>query len=287
MAELTEVMSSKCFGGLQKVFEHDSEELKCKMKFSVFMPSTASNPGTKLPVVYFLSGLTSSWENMITKTGIQRYAEQYKLVIVGPDTSPRGCNIPGEDDSWEIGTGASFYVDATLPPWNEHYRMFSYVTKEIREVVERNFSFVDGNRSGITGHSMGGHGALICFLKNPQLYKAVSVFAPLCNPSAINFDSPVIKCFTAYIGENRAAWREYDATELVRCQPQKSVTILMDQGDQDHWYADLMPDNFVTACKEAGQPIEYNYRLGYDHGSFFVSTFVGNHMEHFSKILNQ
>lgn len=284
MAELTEVSSSKCFEGFQKVFEHSSKELNCKMKFSLFVPSTASVAGTKLPVVYYLSGLTCTEENMITKSGIQRYAEQYKLVVVGPDTSPRGCNVPGEDESWDFGTGAGFYVDSTQAPWNKNYRMYSYVTKELRELVEKNFSFVDGTRIGITGHSMGGHGALVCFLRNPQIYKAVSAFAPISNPIKSKWGQ---KCMSAYLGADETAWKEYDATELVGRQPQKSVTILIDQGDKDNWLSYLVPDNFVEACKAIGQPLEFNYREGYDHGYYFVSTFIGNHMEHFSKILHQ
>lgn len=283
MAELTEVSSSKCFGGFQKVFEHGSKELSCKMKFSIFQPSKASVAGTKLPVVYFLSGLTCTEENMIIKSGIQRYAEQYNLVVVGPDTSPRNCNVPGEDDAWDLGSGAGFYVDATQAPWNKHYRMYSYVTKELRDIIEKNFSFVDGTRTGITGHSMGGHGALVCFLRNPQIYKAVSAFAPISNPIQSEWGQ---KCMLAYLGTDETSWKEYDATELVGRQPQKSVTILVDQGDQDKWMSYLLPDNFAKACKAAGQPLEYNFREGYDHGYYFVSTFIGNHMEYFSKVLH-
>lgn len=285
MSQIKEISSSKCFGGFQKVFEHQSEELKCKMKFTIFMPSTANESGIKLPIVYFTSGLSSSEEMLITKSGFQRYAEQYKLVVAGPDVSPRETGIPGEDDDRYVGTGASFYVDATREPWNKHYRMYSYVTEELRRIVDENFKFVDGNRVGITGHSMGGHGALMFFLRKPQIYKAVSAFAPLCTVVGRTADSPVEKALTEYLGADKTSWLQYDACELVLSGPRKDVTILIDQGDQDHWYDELQPEKFVKACEQAGQPIQYNERSGYDHSWYFVSTFIGNHMEHFHKAL--
>lgn len=283
MSELKEVSSSKCFEGHQKVFEHDSKELGCKMKFAIYIPEiTNGDDQCKFPIVYFLSGLTCTEQNMITKSGFQRYASKHKLVVVGPDTSPRNCNVPGEDENWNFGTGAGFYVDATQQPWSKNYRMYSYVTKELRELIARNFSFVDCSRAGITGHSMGGHGALVCFLRNPQCYKAVSAFAPIGNPIKSPWGR---KCLGAYLGSDESTWSEYDATELVKRQPQKDVTILCDQGEKDEWWSHLMPDNFVDACKSVGQPIEYKLREGYDHGYYYVSTYIEYHMEHFAKIL--
>lgn len=283
MAELKEVSNAKCFGGQQRVYEHPSKELGCQMKFAIFLPSVALNdPKLKLPVVYYLSGLTCTEENMITKSGFQRYAEENKLIVVGPDTSPRGCKVPGEDEAWDLGTGAGFYVDATQEPWSKHYRMYSYVTKELRELVDANFSNVDSTRVGITGHSMGGHGALVAFFRNPQIYKAVSAFAPISNPLKSSWGN---KCLTAYLGADQATWKEYDATELVKRQPQKAAKVLVDQGGKDQWMSYLVPHNFVEACKEAGQPLEYNERDGYDHGYYFVSTFIGNHMKHFADSL--
>lgn len=279
--DLNEVSSSKCFGGQQKVFDHTSKELGCKMKFSIFLPSSASQPDIKLPVVYYLSGLTCTEQNLITKSGFQKYAEEYGLIVVGPDTSPRGCNIPGEDDDWDLGSGAGFYVDATQAPWSKNYRMYSYITKELREVVEKGFSCVDGTRVGIMGHSMGGHGALVCFLRNPQLYRAVSAFAPISNPMNSTWGR---KCMSAYLGSDESLWKEYDATELVKRQAQKSVKILVDQGDKDEWMSYLVPKNFVDACNSVGQPLEYNQREGYDHGYFFISTFIGNHLKYFSEV---
>lgn len=278
-----EVSSSKCFGGQQKVYEHLSRELSCKMRFSIYLPTSAENPQIKLPVVYYLSGLTCTEQNMITKSGIQRYAEEYNLIVVGPDTSPRDCHVPGEEDNWDLGTGAGFYVDATQPPWSRNYRMYSYITKELRDVVNKNFPCVDPSRTGITGHSMGGHGALVCFLRNPQIYRVVTAFAPISNP--INSDWGK-KCFTAYLGTDLNAWKEYDATELVKRQPQKSDVIWVDQGDKDEWMPYIIPDNFIEACKSVNQPVEYKLREGYDHGYYFVASFIGEHMEHFAKHLH-
>lgn len=283
--DIKQVSSSKCFGGQQKVFEHQSKELSCRMKFSIFLPSTADMTGaTKLPTVYFLSGLTCTEQNFITKSGFQRYAEELKLIVVGPDTSPRDCNVAGENDSWDLGTGAGFYVDATQAPWNKHYRMYSYVTKELRDVVEKNFPCVDGTRIGITGHSMGGHGALVCFLRNPQVYKAVSAFAPISNSTGSSWGQ---KCMSAYLGPDQTTWKEYDATELVMRQPQKSVNILVEQGANDEWMSYLVPNNFVKACQSIGQPITYNEREGYDHGYYFVSTFIYDHLKHFAEALRR
>jgi len=284
MDELVEVSSSKCFNGTQKVYEHSSRELACRMKFAIFLPSASKEPNVKLPVVYFLSGLTCTEQNMITKSGFQRYAEENKLVVVGPDTSPRGANVPGEDEHWYLGTGAGFYVDAIQEPWRKNYRMYSYVTDELRKLVERNFACVDGSRTGITGHSMGGHGALVCFLRNPQIYKAVSAFAPISNPIESQWGHT---CMGAYLGPDKSLWKEYDATELVKRQPQRNVTILVDQGANDEWMSYLVPKNFVEACKSIGQPIEYNERQGYDHGYYFVSTFIAGHLKHFSEALRR
>lgn len=278
MADVKQVSDAKCFGGQQRVYEHDSKELGCKMKFAVFLPSVAvQSDATKLPVVYYLSGLTCTEQNMITKSGFQKYAEQYKLIVVCPDTSPRGCNVPGEDAGWDIGTGAGFYVDATQEPWKKNYRMYSYVTSELRQVVEANFKQVDSSRVGITGHSMGGHGALVAFFRNPTVYKCATAFAPISNPINSQWG---VKCLTAYLGEDKESWKEYDATELVKKQPRKDAKILVDQGGKDEWMSYLVPNNFVEACKQAGQPLEYNERDGYDHGYYFISTFMENHMKH-------
>lgn len=280
---ITHVSTSKCFGGYQKVYKQMSKELLCEMKFAIFLPSTAQKENVKLPVVYWLSGLTCTEQNMITKSGFQKYAEEYQLVVVCPDTSPRGCNIQGEEEHWDLGTGASFYVDATQEHWSK-YKMYSYVTKELRMTVEKNFPCIDPGRSGITGHSMGGHGALVCFFRNPQAYRAVTAFAPISNP----INSPWgKKAFSAYLGSDKESWKNYDATELVKIQPQKSVTIIVEQGTSDEWMRFLNPNNFIEACKSVGQPVIFNEREGYDHGYYFVSTFIQDHLKHFATVLRQ
>lgn len=283
--KLTTVTDSKCFGGRQQVHQHESVELGCKMLFSIFLPSSAgdgSSSQLKLPVVYYLSGLTCTEQNMITKSGIQQWAEKYQLIIVGPDTSPRGCKVPGEDEFWDLGTGAGFYVDSTQEPWRKNYRMYSYVTQELRQVVEKNFGVVDAKRIGITGHSMGGHGALVAFLRNPDVYKAVSAFAPIANPTKSSWG---VKSLRAYLGDDQTAWADYDATELIKKQPRKDVKIVIDQGTKDEWMNYLVLKNFVKACEDVGQPVEINDREGYDHGYYFVSTFIENHLKHFSDSL--
>lgn len=279
-SDVKEISSSKCFGGHQKTFEHTSKQLGCKMKFSIFFPSTSNDQ--KLPVLYFLSGLTCTEQNMFTKTSIQQYAEEYKIIVIAPDTSPRGCNVPGEEDDWDIGTGAGFYVDATQAPWNKNYRMYSYVTRELREVIDRQFPCVDGNRVAISGHSMGGHGALVCFFRNPQIYRAVSAFAPISNPTQSAWGR---KCFAAYLGTEERVWKEYDATELVKLQPQRGVNILIDQGKNDEWMSYLSPMNFINACQAVGQKYTFKEREGYDHGYFYVRTFIGEHMKFFAEAL--
>lgn len=277
---IKEVSKAKCFEGQQNVYQHQSAVLGCSMKFAVYLPSAVESK--KLPVLYYLSGLTCTEQNVITKSGFQRYAQEYNLIVVAPDTSPRDVDVAGQDASWDIGTGAGFYVDATQPGWNKHYKMYSYVTKELLEVVAKNFP-VDPSRVGITGHSMGGHGALISFFKNPTVYKSVSAFAPISNPIESAWGK---KALSTYIGENVDDWKQYDATELVQKQARKDATILIDQGGKDEWTGHLVPDNFPAMCKKVGQPVEYNLRGGYDHGYFFVSTFIQNHFAHHAKVLH-
>lgn len=278
---MEQVSSSKCFGGHQKIFQHKSRELGCTVKFSVFIPSCATDE-QPVPLLYFLSGLTCTEQNFITKSSFQKYAEKYKLAVVGPDTSPRGENVPNAED-WDLGQGAGFYVDATQPKWNKNFRMYSYITKELFDLVKKNFKCIDTNNVGISGHSMGGHGALIAFLRNPHIYKSVSAFAPISNPTASNWGR---KCFTDYLGTDEEAWSSYDATELVRRQPQKRVKIVVEQGSLDEWMHELVPDNFVKACREVGQDLTYNLREGYDHGYYFISTFIEDHIAHHAGVLH-
>lgn len=270
---ITQKTANKVFGGWQKVFTHKSAELKCEMSFGVFLP--AQSEIGKCPVIYWLSGLTCTEQNFITKAGSQKYAAEKGVIVVAPDTSPRGCNIEGEDDSWDFGTGAGFYVDATEQKWKENYRMFSYVTKELRQVVNDNFP-TNGKQS-IMGHSMGGHGALICALKNPGVYSFVSAFAPICNPTQCPWGQ---KAFHGYLGEDRKTWNEYDATELVKSYAGPPLQILIDQGSEDGFLKDgqLLPDNLVAACAKAKVPVVYRLQPGYDHSYYFMATFIEDHI---------
>ncbi|XP_067014423.1 S-formylglutathione hydrolase isoform X2 [Anabrus simplex] len=247
------------------------------MNFAVYLPPQ-SDEG-KVPVVYWLSGLTCTEQNFIQKAGAQRYAAEHGVIIVGPDTSPRGCNIPGEDDSWDFGTGAGFYVDATQEPWNKNYRMFSYVTKELPELVKKHFPVLPDCQS-IMGHSMGGHGALICALKNPGKYRSVSAFAPICNPTKGAWGK---KALGGYLGTSDSdVWNSWDATELVKKYSGPPLEILIDQGKEDQFLKDgqLLPENLVAACQASEMPVILHMREGYDHSYFYVSTFIGEHLQH-------
>lgn len=244
MSTVTELSSSKSFGGLQKVFSHDSTELKCNMKFSVYIPPKAIDAdNVRLPVLYWLSGLTCTEQNFIIKSGFQRYAAENNLVVVGPDTSPRGVNIDGEDTDWDFGSGAGFYVNATEPKWREHYRMYSYVVDELPALVEANFSFVLPGKRSITGHSMGGHGALICGLKNPGLYSSVSAFSPIVNPSNCPWGQ---KAFTGYLGTDKKQWNDWDATALVRHYNGPPLNLLIDQVNGVHAHGNQLNDLFIV-----------------------------------------
>ncbi|KAK3868642.1 hypothetical protein Pcinc_025984 [Petrolisthes cinctipes] len=282
MTSITEESTNKVFGGWQKVFSHQSKELGCKMKFGVYVPPQSdSGP---VPVVYWLSGLTCTEQNFITKAGSQSHAAKHGFLVVAPDTSPRGCNIEGEDDSYDFGSGAGFYIDATEEKWKTNYRMYSYVTKELPAVIAANFK-VQADNNAIMGHSMGGHGALICALKNPGMYKSVSAFAPICNPTCCPWG---IKGFTGYLGEgNKNVWKEYDACELLKKYNGPPLEILVDQGKGDNFLADgqLLPDNLVGACAKAGVPVVMRMQEDYDHSYYFISTFMGDHFDHHAKFL--
>ena len=282
MSTPTLVSSWKCFGGLQKVFQHQSKVLNCQMKFAVYLPPQAESGN--VPVLYWLSGLTCTQDNFIQKAGGQRYAAEHGIAIVCPDTSPRGCNIEGEEDSWDFGTGAGFYIDATEEKWKKNYNMFSYVTQELPQVIESNFP-VDASRKSISGHSMGGHGALVSFLKNPGLYKSVSAFAPICNPCNCPWGE---KAFSGYLGSDRSTWKEWDATELVKTYsgPVKSY-VHIDQGKDDQFLTDkqLLPENFVEACRVSNVPVVLRMQEGYDHSYYFISSFIGEHVKHHAEAL--
>lgn len=281
MASLSETSSSKCFGGFQKIFSHESKEVKCKMNFAIYLPPKSESD--KVPCLYWLSGLTCNEQNFIQKSGFQKYASEYGIAVVCPDTSPRGCNIEGEEDSWFVGTGAGFYVDATEPKWKNHYRMYSYVTEELPALVNANFPVLPDKQS-IFGHSMGGHGALICMLKNPGKYRSVSALAPACHPTQCPWGKVVLPL---YLGNNSETWKEYDATLLVKSYQGPPMEILIDQGKDDKFLSEgqLLPDVFVQACADNQMPIVYRLHEGYDHSYFFIATFIEDHIKHHVKFL--
>ncbi len=271
--------SYKQFDGYTNYYSHESKVTGTKMNFAAYLPPGAE--GKKLPVLYWLSGLTCTEENFITKAFAQIFAKKFGIVVVAPDTSPRGAGVAGEDDSYDLGSGAGFYVDATNGAWAKNYKMYSYVTQELRELVEKNLP-VDGKRSGISGHSMGGHGALVLGLRNPELYKSISAFAPICAPSKAPWGQ---KAFTAYLGERQHPWAQYDATELVHAS-RSHTPILIDQGLDDEFLKEqLMTDVFEKACKDTGYPALIRRRAGYDHSYFFISTFIEEHFAFHAEIL--
>ncbi|MBD2257858.1 S-formylglutathione hydrolase [Pseudanabaena sp. FACHB-2040] len=275
MTSLTLVKQFACFGGLVAYYSHSSRECGCPMQFAVFVPPQAQEG--PVPVLYYLSGLTCTEDNFTAKAGAQRYAAEHGLMLVAPDTSPRGLGIPGEEDDWDFGTGAGFYVDATQKPWSQHYRMYSYVVQELPELIAANFR-IQPDRQGIFGHSMGGHGALVCGLRNPDVFKTISAFAPICAP----MQSPWgIKAFSRYLGADLTAWRQYDASELVKHHADSNRLILIDQGEADSFLDNqLMPQVLELACQEAKQPLTLRLQEGYDHSYFFISTFMADHIRH-------
>ncbi|CAH1108970.1 unnamed protein product [Psylliodes chrysocephalus] len=280
---LTEESSNKIFGGYQKIFSHDSEEVGCKMRFGVYLPPQVEE-NKKLPVIYWLSGLTCSEANFVEKSGAQRYAAEYGIIIVNPDTSPRGLNIPGDSENWDFGVGAGFYVNATKEPWKKNYRMFSYITSELPKLINNNFPAAEGLQS-IMGHSMGGHGALISALKNPGMYKSVSAFAPICNPSVCPWG---IKSFTGYLGsEEASSWSEWDATQLVKKYNGPTLELLIDQGLEDNFLksGQLLPENLIESCTSSKVPAILKKREGYNHSYYYIASFIGEHIKYHAEHL--
>ncbi|MGH2414738.1 MAG: S-formylglutathione hydrolase [Microcystaceae cyanobacterium] len=269
-----------CFGGTVAYYSHYSQCCNSEMRFAVYIPPQAKSQA--VPILYYLSGLTCSEENFIVKAGAQRYAAEYGIMLVVPDTSPRQTGIAEEDENWDLGSGAGFYVDATTEPWIQHYQMYSYVVQELPELIQQNFP-VKSNKQGIFGHSMGGHGALVCALKNPQKYLSVSAFAPIAAPLQCPW---VQKAFTAYLGTNQESWRNYDASELVR-QTRLNCLILIDQGTADDFYVQkqLLPEVFEAACQESGQLLTLRFQEGYDHSYFMIASFMEDHIRHHAAFL--
>lgn len=265
----------RSFGGWQEIHKHASHATGTEMRFAVYLPPQAAS--ARCPIVYFLSGLTCTEENFITKSAFQQHAAKHGLIVVAPDTSPRGANLPHEAASWDFGLGAGFYVNATVAPWSKHYRMYDYVAKELPALVEERFPVRAGAR-GIMGHSMGGHGALIMALREKGAYRSVSAFSPIVAPMQCPWGE---KALTGYLGSDRKAWEAYDATALVADGARAPGSILIDQGLADDFLvSQLKPELFERACEAADQPLELRRHDGYDHSYYFIQSFIGDHMLH-------
>lgn len=268
------------FGGTLSVHEHDSIACRCPMTFAVYAPPGAENGGGPHPVLWYLSGLTCDWSNVMEKSGLQRVAAELGLMVIAPDTSPRGDGVP-DDEAYDLGQGAGFYLDATEAPWSEHFQMREYVTRELPDIVFDRFPG-DRARQGVMGHSMGGHGALTLHLSDSDTYKSCSAFSPVSSPSDVPWGR---KAFTAYLGEDEADWARYDARELVAKQPSGSH-ILIDTGTDDPFLEEqLRPDLFEGAARAAGQQLTSRLQPGYDHSYYFVATLMEDHLRHHARAL--
>jgi S-formylglutathione hydrolase len=267
--------SHACFGGEVGFYTHQSAETKTPMNFSIFTPPQAKDG--KVPALVYLAGLTCTEETFMMKAGAQKVAAELGLALICPDTSPRGAGIEGEDDDWDFGTAAGFYLDATAAPWSTHYRMYSYITKELPALLTEHYPTIDMDRFGLFGHSMGGHGALTIHLKNPDLFKTVSAFAPIAAPMRCPWGN---RAFSNYLGPDQETWKQYDASELVRTSGD-GPAILIDQGLADGFLEqELHPHHFEAACAEAGRAVTVRRHEGYDHGYYFVASFVEDHLRH-------
>jgi len=267
------ISSNKAFEGWQKQYSHHSNVLNCKMRFAIYLPPQATSKN-KVPVMYWLSGLTCTDENFMHKAGALQMAAELGIAIVAPDTSPRGEQVPDdENQAYDLGKGAGFYVNATQPPWNIHYQMYDYVVDELPDIIETHFP-VNALRV-ISGHSMGGHGALVIALRNPELYKSASAFSPISNPSNCAWGK---KAFSAYLGDNSDAWSAYDACELLR-KTTVQVPLMVEQGTNDQFLdKQLKTESLITAAKASNYPLTFNMAEGYDHSYYFISSFIGKHL---------
>ena len=272
------VSLSRCHGGTQGFYRHASREIGLSMGFSVFTPPAATK--ARVPILLWLSGLTCTEENFTIKAGAQRLAADAGILVVAPDTSPRDTGIEGEDDDWAFGTGAGFYLDATVEPWSRHYRMESYIARELPGVIADAFPG-DPQRMSIFGHSMGGHGALSLALKNPGMFHSVSALAPMNSLMGCQMG---VDALQRYLGDDREAWRAYDVVDLIR-SGHRAPPILADQGTEDEFLPNLLPDALAAVCKDAGQALTLNMREGYDHSYWFIQSFLADHFEHHARAL--
>lgn len=274
MAELETRSQHGCFAGVQGFYQHASSVIGLPMRFSVYQPPQAQH--RRVPVLFFLAGLTCTEETFMIKAGAQRYAADYGLMLVSMDTSPRQTGITGETDDWDFGAGAGFYLNATEQPWSQFYRMESYITQELRQIIIDQFP-ADQNRIGIFGHSMGGHGALTLALRYPDLFRSVSAFAPICAPMQCPWGQ---KAFRHYLGEDQQNWRQYDATALIE-DGRRVPDLLIDQGLDDQFLAQqLYPEALEKACREAEQKLTLRFHSGHDHSYYFISTFMSDHLKY-------
>jgi S-formylglutathione hydrolase len=270
----------RCFDGTQGVYRHDSAACGLPMRFSVFLPPQARHGN--VPVVYFLAGLTCTEETFMIKAGAQRIAAHLGIALVAPDTSPRNTGIAGEADDWEFGAGAGFYLDATEAPWSKHFRMHDYVANELPALVAANLP-IDPARCGISGHSMGGHGALTIALKHPGRYRSLSAFAPIVAPTQVPWGH---KAFSRYLGDDRTTWATHDACALIATGHRFDGEILVDQGEADKFLANqLQPERLEAACAAAGQPLRLRRHVGYDHSYWFIQSYVEEHLQHHAAVL--
>ena len=275
------IESIKEFGGWLNRYRHESGCCNCAMTFSVYLPPQAETGS--VPAVYWLSGLTCTDDNVRTKAGAQRYASELGIALVMPDTSPRGDDVADEADRYDLGKGAGFYVNAIREPWVGHYRMYDYVTKELPALIEAELPVIPGLKS-ITGHSMGGHGALICALKEAGSYRSVSAFAPVCHPTVCGWGQG---CFGAYLGDEQKAWRACDATELIKAGAAE-IPLLIDQGTSDEFLEEqLFPQDLQAACRARGFPLTLRMQDGYDHSYHFIATFIGEHLAYHAEALRR
>lgn len=286
-SKLRLLASHRLFDGAQERYRHNSESLNCEMNFSIYLPPQAFKAGTgkKMPVIYWLSGLTCTDENFTVKAGAQRVAAEFGVVLVVPDTSPRGEGVAKAlDDAYDLGLGAGFYVNATQAPWSRHYRMYDYIVDELPVLIEAHFPVSD--RRSICGHSMGGHGALVIALRNPQRYQSVSAFSPIANPTTSPWGK---KAFSHYLGDDVKNWWGYDATLLIEASPSDASErppLMVDQGDADEFLTEqLKTERLIAACKAVNYPAQITMRKGYDHSYFFISTFIENHLRFHAKAL--